>query len=79
MTVKMNVHGIEKMIVHCELDLGMRRIELIRLKASDFSSGRINSVHLLGKGRYGGKPRDINWHPQTIAVLEEYLGSGTEK
>ena len=28
--------GIEKMVIHCELDLGMRRIELLRLKVSSF-------------------------------------------
>jgi integrase/recombinase XerD len=72
-SVKVNARGIEKMIVHCELDLGMRRGEMLKLKVGDFSTGRINSINLLGKGRYGGKPRTINWHPNTMAVLEEYL------
>jgi integrase/recombinase XerD len=72
-TVKLNARGVERMILHCELDLGMRRIEMLRLKVSDFSSGRINSISLLGKGRYGGKPRMINWHPDTPGALEEYL------
>lgn len=60
------------MIVHCELDLGMRRIELLRLKVWSFSRGRINSVQIHGKGRNGGKHRQISWHPDTAAVLEEY-------
>jgi hypothetical protein len=46
-TVKLNAQGVERMILHCELDLGMRRIEMLRLKVSDFSSGRINSINLL--------------------------------
>jgi len=73
MQLKLSAQGIECMIVHCELDLGMRRIEMLRLKVSDFSAGRIHSVNLLGKGRYGGKPRTINWHPETARILEEYL------
>ena len=71
--LKLNAQGIEKIIIHCELDLGMRRGEMLKLKVSDFSSGRINAINLLGKGRYGGKPRTINWHPNTLASLEEYL------
>jgi integrase/recombinase XerD len=73
MTLKLNARGVERMIVHLELDLGTRRVEILRLKVSDFSTGRINAINLLGKGRYGGKPRTINWHPETPKVLEEYL------
>jgi len=73
MTVKNASKDIERVIVTLELDLRMRRIEMLRLKVSDFSSGRINSINLLGKGRYGGKPRMINWHPDTPGALEEYL------
>ena len=39
---------------------------------SDFSTGRLNSKQILGKGRYGGKPRQMNWHPDTPGILEEY-------
>ena len=73
MTLKLNAQGIEKMIVHCELDLGMRRVELLRLKVDDFQTGRMNQVNLLGKGRNGGKPRTISWHPETSTVLAGYL------
>lgn len=74
MTVKMAATGVERMVVHCELDLGMRRIEVLRLKTSDFQSGKTsNSVLIHGKGRYGGKHRTINWHPDTPAELEAYL------
>lgn len=73
MTLKLNALGVEKMVIHCELDLGMRRIEMLRLKVTDFHAGRVHSVNLLGKGRYGGKPRVINWHPETAKILNEYL------
>lgn len=71
--VRASAEGIERMVIHCELDLGMRRIEVLRLKVSDFKSGRLNTVHIHGKGRNGGKHRIIHWHPQTGAILQEYL------
>jgi len=73
MTLKMAGEGIERIIVHCELDLGMRRIEVLRLKASSFQTGRTNTVLIHGKGRNGGKWRDIEWHPDTPQELEAYL------
>jgi integrase len=71
--VRLNAAGIERMIVHCELDLGMRRIEVLRLKVQDFRTGRVNSIIVHGKGRYGGKFREIDWHPDTASELEAYL------
>ena len=71
--VRAAAHGIERMVIHCELDLGMRRIEILLLKVSDFKTGRLNTVHIHGKGRNGGKHRIINWHPDTGAILEDYL------
>jgi integrase len=65
--------GIERILVNLELDLGLRRVEVLRLHVSDFHSGRLSSVHVLGKGRHGGKPRDVHWHPDTPAELEGYL------
>ena|GEM_PF-6248137 len=72
-SLKLSAQGIEKMIIHCELDRRMRRGEMLKLKVSDFSTGRLNAINRLGKGRYGGKPRTINWHPDTMGDLEEYL------
>jgi integrase len=71
--VRAEVEGIEKMLVHCELDLGMRRIEVLRLKVGSFLTGHVNTVQIHGKGRYGGKHRTIYWHPDTGQILEEYL------
>lgn len=71
--LRLNAVGIERIIVHCELDLGMRRIEVLRLKTKDFRTGRVNSIAVHGKGRYGGKFREINWHPDTPSELESYL------
>jgi len=73
MTVKNASKDIERVIVTLELDLRMRRIEMLRLKVSDFSSGRINSINLLGKGRNGGKHRRISWDVDTARILSDYL------
>lgn len=71
--IRANADGHARMIVHCELDLGMRRIEVLRLKVSSFQRGRINKVMIHGKGRNGGKWRSINWHPDTGKILEDYI------
>jgi len=64
---------MERFIVHFELDLGMRRIELIRLTTASFQSSRNQAKKVLihGKGRNGGKYRQISWHPETPIILEE--------
>lgn len=71
--VRAEAKGIERMIIHCELDLGMRRIELLRLKVGSFVRGRIRQIQIHGKGRNGGKHRQISWHPDTEAFLDDYL------
>jgi integrase len=62
----------EKLLVHCELDLGMRKCEVRRLTTKSFAKGRMDTVLIHGKGRNGGKYRTIDWHPDSEAVLEEY-------
>lgn len=68
--------GIERMVIHLELDLGLRRIEVIRLGMSSFQ-GEAILIH--GKGRNGGKWRKINQHPETPRILEEYLRNHRER
>ncbi len=58
--------GMERIIMHLELNLGMRRVEVIRQRVQDISLGYIN-VH--GKGRQGGKWRTVPFHPDTNAEL----------
>lgn len=73
MILKQLGQGIERMIVHCEVDLGMRRIEVLRLKVSDFRTGRADTIKVHGKGRHGGKFREISWHQDTPSELETCL------
>jgi len=62
--------GIERIVVHLELRLGLRRIEVLRLSVKDVRE-QILDVH--GKGRGGGKWRTLAWAPDTKAELEHYL------
>lgn len=71
--VRAEAKGIEKIIVHCELDLAMRRESVLSLKVSSFVGGRISKVTFHGKGRNGGKNLTVSYHPDTEYMLEEYL------
>lgn len=58
--------GMERILVHCELDCLMRRCEVLRLRPSDFKGGQID---INGKGKLGGKGRSIPYHPRTLAEV----------
>lgn len=73
--LRMPMTPLQRMVVHCELCLGMRRIEIIRLTTSSFD-GR--SVTIMGKGPLGGKPRVMPYHRDTERVLAEWLEYRTE-
>lgn len=61
--------GIERIVVHLELNMGLRRVEVLRLKVTDIQLGYMN---ILGKGRQGGKPRTIAFHKSTMPELNLY-------
>jgi len=61
--------GIERIVVHLELCLGLRRVEVLRLRVKDLGLGYVN---VLGKGRQGGKPRTLAFHPRTLSELSLY-------
>ena len=61
--------GIERIVVHLELRLGLRRIEVLRLTVKDVRE-QILDVH--GKERGRGKWRTLAWAPDTKAELEHY-------
>lgn len=62
--------AIADMVIHCELCLGMRRIEVIRLRVDDFKGDR---VEILGKGSMGGKPRAMPYHRDTARILGRWI------
>lgn len=65
--------GLERILVHCELDLGIRRIGVLRLKVSDFRAGSPPAIYVLGKGKNGGKGRELPWAVNTATELDRYL------
>ncbi len=76
--LKLEKVPMDDLIVHCELCLGMRRIEVLRLHCNSFyDTGGQNwqgcFVDILGKGSQGGKPRRVPYHRNTRAVLERYM------
>jgi integrase/recombinase XerD len=64
---------MEDLIIHCELALGLRRVEVQRLRLDSFHFGRENYVSIHGKGRNGGKYRRIPVRQDTRGILEGYL------
>lgn len=62
--------GIERIIIHLQLNIFMRRVEVLRLKVQDIGLGYIN---IRGKGRNGGKWRTNPFHPDTNAELAYYF------
>jgi len=73
--------GIERIIIHFELRLWLRRCEVRRL-TMDSTQDLIEEmepdleglVQVHGKGRAGGKWRTLAWAPETRQELEYYLG-----
>jgi len=67
----MEMDPLTALIVHLEMDLCLRRIEIMRLRVRDIHRDRID---VLGKGRMGGKPRTVSLVPgESQEVLAEYL------
>jgi len=65
--VKRQAEGIERVLVHLEMELGLRRTEVRRLTPQSFN-GEV--VHVLGKGRQGSKPRTVRFHRDTRSIVE---------
>ena len=57
---------IERIIIHLQLCLGLRRVEVLQMKVSDIMLGYIN---ILGKGRLGRKRRTSPFHRDTTVEL----------
>jgi integrase len=62
--------GLERIVIHSELCLLMRRCEVRRAEIQHYANGR---VEIWGKGRSEGKPRTIPWAPRTAGELKYYM------
>lgn len=60
---------IQEIVVHLELCLGMRRVEVVRLRVSDLHDSE-EYLTVLGKGSQGGKPRAIPYAAGTRKILQ---------
>ncbi len=62
---------LQSIVVHCELCLGMRHVEVIRLRAADIDYSE-QTVLVWGKGHEGGKPRIIPFTSGTEEVFRRW-------
>lgn len=63
---------MQELAVHCELCLGLRRREVVRLVPENIHLDA-GYLDLVGKGSMGGKPRRLPFHPDTARVIERYV------
>ncbi len=68
--IEQEANGFERLVVHLELHIGLRRIEVSRLNVSDIQLGYFN---ILGKGRRGGKWRQNPFDMETNAELAYFF------
>ena len=61
--------------IHLGYDLLLRKSEILRLKMRDFkfTSSEDGEIHVLGKGRHGGKPATLPFAPDTPRYLKPHL------
>jgi integrase/recombinase XerD len=62
--------GQERLLLHLELGIGMRRCEVMRLRPQDVAGG---VFQIKGKGRLGGKWRKVPFRKDTKIELKPYL------
>lgn len=67
----MGMDPLSALIVHLELDLCLRRCEVMRLRMQDIHRDYID---VLGKGRMGGKWRTVKLGSDSGAILNRWLG-----
>jgi len=61
--------GMERLVIHLEMNMGLRRVELIRLRMGSFKP---DYLEVQGKGRGGGKWRKVSYHKDTMSELAAY-------
>lgn len=66
--LKADKSPIQAIVIHLELCLGMRRVEVVRLRAADVHSDE-GYLIVNGKGPQGGKPRTIPYASGTLSVM----------
>ena len=67
-----SAQGLEKLLVGLEALNGLRRVEVLRLRGKDILRDE-RSLRVLGKGRNGGKWRQIPLNPSLSAILPPFV------
>jgi integrase/recombinase XerD len=62
---------LQEIVIHLELCLGLRRVEVIRLRTADID-GMTRTLLVRGKGGEGGKPRTIPYARGTEDAIEAW-------
>ncbi len=62
----------ERMVVHLMVLLGLRRVDVLRLRIDDIDMNR-NRIRVRGKGYRDGKERDIPFNPWTKETFKIYF------
>lgn len=65
--------ALEQMVIHLELYMGLRSVEVCRLRCQDIHYGRSPHLEVRGKGRGDGKYRSVPFHEYTASILDEWL------
>jgi len=68
--MELDMTPLQRIVIHFELFMGLRRVECIRLKMSDVHP---DNLMVTGKGGIGGKPRTVPFHHDTPAILAKYI------
>ncbi len=79
--MRMEKTPLEEVVIHLELCLGLRVVEVCRLRLMDIhfdSDPRKCYVSVRGKGKGDGKWRSIPFHPDTRQVFERWIARRNE-
>lgn len=63
---------IQRVAIHLELNLGLRRVEVIRMKVQDLDFDK-GIIRIRGKGAMGDKPRMIPFTRETGRIVGDWL------
>jgi len=66
------MNTLERTVIHLELCMGLRSVEVCRLRCQDIRYGRSPHLQVRGKGRGDGKYRSVPFHADTASILEEW-------
>lgn len=68
-----NVTPAQHLVIVLALCMGLRKVEISRLKVSDINLNR-EYITVTGKGHLGGKLRLVPFHSRFLPALDRYLG-----